>query len=102
MANNRYYIKCPVCSKEQFLGKSLGAGIYNMRSYQGKWYAPGEPLKPHRDEKGADAEVLNEVYDWMWEHLMQCHKDEFKGGELFKVVSEYDEKVEPDRKNATA
>jgi hypothetical protein len=82
-------MQCPVCEKEQFIGKSLGGGIYNMRAYQGKVYAPGEPIAPHRDENEADAEVLNELYEWMWTHMMECHKDEFKGGELFKVVSEY-------------
>lgn len=90
MANNRYYLKCPVCGKDQFMGKSLGDGIYNMRAYQGKIYHPGEPIKPHRDIAEADAEVLNEIYDWMWEHMMGCHKDEFKSGKLFEVISDYE------------
>lgn len=93
MANNRYYMKCPVCNGEQFIGKSLGNGIYNVRMFQGKWYKPEDVVSGHFEpvmqENDADAQVLNELYDWMWKHMMECHKDEFKGGELFKVVSEY-------------
>ena len=81
MANNRYYIECPVCKEQVYMGKSLGNGIYNMRSYQGKFYKA--------KEYKADAEVLNECYDFMWKHMLACHKDEFKGGELFKIMSEY-------------
>jgi len=32
---------------------------------------------------------LEDIYNWLWIHLMKCHKDEFKGGVLFKIVSEY-------------
>jgi len=95
MANNRYFMKCPVCADEHFFGKSLGEGIYNMRSWQGQMFSPKELLSemhnPARDLKDAmgNAAVLNDLYDWMWKHMMDCHKDEFRGGELFKVISEY-------------
>ena len=95
-------MRCPVCADEKFIGKSLGEGIYNTRSFQGKIFPPNELLKEIKDrveqspvaiaqDNAGDATILQELYEWMWEHLMKCHKDEFKGGELFKVVSEYKE-----------
>jgi len=63
MANNRYYMQCP-CGEQRYLGKSIGSGIY-------------------------DSPTAEDLQDWMWEHLIDCHKDEWVGGEIFKVVTEY-------------
>lgn len=69
MANNRYYLTCPVCSDQFFFGKSLGGGIYF----------------PNLDEENH----LQNSFDWLWYHMTSCHQDEFKGGTLFTIESEY-------------
>ena len=74
MANQRYYISCPVCLEQTYMAKSLGGGIYNMRDDQ--------------------AAFLDKLYNWMWKHMLGCHKDEWKPGLLFTILSEYKEKEE--------
>ena len=100
MANNRYYIQCPVCKKTSYMGKSLGDGIYNNKAIAGKWFNQEKLLKEIGDSiKGLTQErdliasgiLLEELYTFMWRHMMNCHKDEFKAGELFKIISEYPE-----------
>lgn len=70
MANQRYFIKCPVCLERTYFAKSLGAGIYI--------------INPSSEQHI----FLNEKYDWMWKHMMECHKDEFKEGQLFSIEAE--------------
>lgn len=71
MANNRYYLKCPVCSDQFYFGKSLGNGLYLRSNYE---------------------EHLQETYDWIWEHLTDCHRDEMAHDTLFTIESEYQTK----------
>lgn len=110
MANNRYYLYCPKCKEKQYLGKSLGDGIYNNKSASRDFMTPeqilselnlddnralakgGFPLKPEPEK--AQAEFLEEIYNWMWKHLMGCYKDEFYSGEIFKVLTEYDKRTQ--------
>ena len=75
------------------MGKSLGDGIYNTRDWQGKLWSPEEMLEKLKSpfewpQKIAYGEVLKEIYDFMWKHIMNCHQDEFKIDELFKIVGE--------------
>jgi hypothetical protein len=76
MANNRYYILCK-CGERQYLGKSLGHGIYHTRT--------------------SSEEFLEEVYSFMWEHLMAEHpglpvdehlSPEWVSGTVFEIVTE--------------
>lgn len=66
MANQRYYITCPVCRKVIILGKSLGGGIYQT----------------------TDNDKLESIYDWMWKHMISCHEDETREGILFTIESD--------------
>jgi hypothetical protein len=72
-------MKCD-CGEQFYVGKSLGDGLYNTRE---------EP-----------SELLEDMYDWMWEHLMGCEHPhasapeslsrEWVGGQVFTVVTEYE------------
>ena len=57
------------------MGKSLGDGIYNSAA--------------------SDEDELQFIYTWMWEHL-RCKEGELSKGELFKVLSEYDDRIRYD------
>ena len=70
MANNRYYITCPKCWEEQFLWKSLWEWIYNTRA-EDKW----------------QTDLVNEIYDFMWKHIEECHKDKYILWEIFSIIS---------------
>lgn len=80
VANNRYFLLCP-CGGTQYIGKSLGRGIYHTRD--------------------SSHEFLEEVYEWMWDHFMENHAGlevneagkEWVAGEIFKVITEYDDRV---------
>ncbi len=50
------------------MGKSSGEGIYHVEH--------------------SDTQKINIIYEFMWNHMMECHKDEWKEGELFKIISE--------------
>jgi alpha-amylase/alpha-mannosidase (GH57 family) len=111
MANNRYYLYCPKCKDQQFIGKSLGDGIYDNKSVKSGLLDPRDILKNMAENakdnralaKGGypltknpekyQSEFLGEIYDWMWKHIMECYKDEFYEGELFKVLTEYDKRI---------
>lgn len=92
MANNRYYLHCP-CGENKYLGKSLGDNIYG----------PGSFMKTDEQNWGECAAFLHSIYDWMWAHLMANHaglhkeddvlSPEWVEGEIFKVLTEYDERV---------
>ena len=93
------------------MGKSLGDGIYNNASATDGWLTPIEALKAIKENmsdnramaKGGwplkdnpekyQSEFLEEIYNWMWKHLVGCRKDEFYKGELFKVLTEYDKRI---------
>jgi hypothetical protein len=107
MANNRYYLLCP-CGEKQYLGKSLGSGIYNNSTQSGtsnsRSIARHEglpvmvPAPTNEPEGSGYGQFLKDIYEWMWEHLMDCpHPDatepdslgpEWVSGEIFKVVTE--------------
>lgn len=87
MANQRYFITCPVCRDKIYMGKSIGNGIYNMSPYNGV-YKPGEAFKPKVDPDTAYAKFLEDCYSWMWTHMMECYKDETKDGILFTINSD--------------
>ncbi len=89
--------------EEIFLGKSLGTGVYNTRGfiikveiYPSKFERILINLKLIRprflpNEKefiNGNSALLDEAYDFIWKHMTECHKDEFKSGELFKIVSD--------------
>ena len=111
MANNRYYLYCPKCKEQKFMGKSLGDGIYNNASATDELLTPEQALKAIMESMSDDramakggwplknnpykyqAEFFEEIYDWMWKHLLKCRKDEFYKGELFKVLTEYDKRI---------
>ena len=79
MANNRYYMQCK-CGTQFYIGKSLGQGIYH-----GQLGSPDMWTTPE--------EYLAELHKFMWEHLIDCYGDEWIGGEIFKVVTEYPAEV---------
>lgn len=117
MANNRYYLYCP-CGEQCYLGKSLSDGIYNVRGgpqsfavrqHEGATVVvpEAEPVETH--DQG-QARFLADVYDWMWKHLRDpgCYNkrvelgmhpeedvlsNEWVKGEIFKVLTEYDERI---------
>lgn len=70
------------CGATHYVGKSLGEGIYSSTP-------PGK--------------VMESLHEWMWEHLIECdHPNatytrplgrEWAKGEVFKVVTEYDDRV---------
>ena len=64
MAVNRYYMRCPVCGELLYIGKSCAEGIYTV------------------------ADVTKGIHEWMWEHLLGCHKDEAKQDLLFEIHGE--------------
>ena len=66
MAVNRFYVECRICKELMYMGKSCGQGIHNVN----------------------DSVTLESVYEWMWEHLLNCHKDESTQGELFIIHGE--------------
>jgi hypothetical protein len=110
VANNRYYLLCP-CGGTKYVGKSIGDGIYNVRggpqSFQLRRHEGTAVIVPEAEpvESIADGQAafLAEVYGWMWEHLMGCdHPDaepadalgpEWIKGEIFKVITEYDDRA---------
>lgn len=71
MANERYALMCPICKDACYLGKTMGQGIYTNNCDAG--------------------ERMEIVWDWMWRHLLKCHK-EYQWGvgdqTLFIVVHE--------------
>ena len=75
MVNQRYYITCPICRAVIMLGKSLGDGVY-----QSSVTKSGKSM--------SDFQKLNEVYDWMWKHMTECHEDETREGILFTIESD--------------
>lgn len=110
MANNRYYLLCP-CGKAKYLGKSLGRGIYNTRGgpqsftmgkHEGATVVVPEQKPAETPDEGY-ARFLDDVYEWMWEHLTECNHpecppepvlgNEWLKGEIFKVITEYDERI---------
>lgn len=117
MANNRYYLWCP-CGSKQFLGKSLGDGIYqtrggaqsfSLRQHDGVAVLTPEQA-PAETRNDGQARFLDDVYEWMWKHLMgrACYDKrvelgwhepevgldtEWVKGEVFKVLTEYDDRV---------
>jgi hypothetical protein len=66
MANQRYFITCPVCRECKILGKSLGDGIYSY------------------------SVNLENIQEWMWKHMVDegCHGDEWTDGILFTIEGE--------------
>lgn len=107
MANNRYFLLCD-CGEKQYLGKSLGDGIYNTAGGPQSYTfsrLEGTPIlvpeqQPAETASDGQARFLRETYDWMWEHLMGCEHPnaecdpvlgpEWAAGEVFKVVTEYE------------
>lgn len=76
MANERYAIRCPVCSKSEFVGKTLCDGLYT-----------------YQDE----SKQLEDIYDFIWDHLSKC-RSRFMFDEpltLFEIIPE----CHPDYKN---
>ena len=85
MANQRYYLKCK-CGETLYIGKSLGDGIYNNRGTNEMFANPVE--KMGEIAQNGDAEVLNEMYEWMWDHVWRCYGSEIDDNKLFEVVTE--------------
>lgn len=82
--HNQYFIRC-ACGETKYLGASRERGI--VISMQ-------ERVDPES--------FLQDIYAWMWEHLMSNHAGnhvpknlgpEWVGGEIFKILTEYDERV---------
>ena len=75
MANNRFYLYCPKCKDIYFIGKCMGfCEIYHVIGYK---------------------KALTEIYGWMTNHLQDCYGyDSFYKGEVFKVLTEYDKRVD--------
>lgn len=71
------------------MGKSLGSGLYNTRGFGEKEEGDTTFLPNGMQEQAGDAKLLNELYDFMWVHMIGCYKDEFKGNLLFNIISEY-------------
>lgn len=75
MADNRFYLYCSKCKDIFFIGKCLhDCGIYHVQTDY--------------------SVVLEEIYSWMKKHLEECYGDRFYKGEIFKVLTEYDKRVE--------
>lgn len=77
MANNRYYLYCPICKSALFMGSSFADGVTS-------WIA---------DTDEEQSEFLEEIYSWMWEHILDCRHDFMFKGEIFKVLTEYDKRI---------
>lgn len=70
MANNRYFLHCPVCHDTYGIGKSLGEGIYR--------------------HDGRDREFGEEMLGFMWDHLLGCQPEgEWAKGSVFDMLTEY-------------
>ena len=79
MANNRYYLYCD-CGSVCYVGKSTGNGVFAV----------------------AD-DILDLMHEWMWKHIIYCEHalaprhpvlgPEWATGEIFKVLTEGDERV---------
>jgi hypothetical protein len=66
------------CGKACHIGKSMGSGIYSVKS---------------------ESEQYKYITQWMWNHLFSCNEPdsgagvEFNAGKLFDVVTEYDDRI---------
>lgn len=77
MADNRIYLYCPVCKEYYSIGKCL---------YDSNIYLPvttDEEVKKYSEG----------TYGWMSKHFTDCYGDRFYKGEIFKVLTEYDERI---------
>lgn len=83
-----------------------------MSAYQGRIFKPEEILTNDKAVMPTDFEhevaygrMLEEIYEWMWEHLWSCNKaeegltPEWVGGTIFEVVTEYDDRVDYSNKS---
>lgn len=91
MANNRYILYCE-CGKAKHIGKSLGDSIYNMSGF---WTTP---TTTEQAINKAQSDYLESIYEWMWEHMQHKPDGEWFAGEAFKVLTEYDERIDYNNK----
>ena len=92
MANNRFYLYCPKCKEQFYLGKCLGG----CEVYHGhlKEELEGVPPEYLSDDIPTAVEFLFKLYSFMTKHLQDCYEyDCFYKGEVFKILTEYDKRI---------
>ena len=84
MADNRFYLYCPVCKSVFFIGKCVGDENIYLPVDEDTIEGQLEKLK-----------WIREMYAWLSYHFAECYEhDRFYKGLVFEIRTEFDDKVE--------